>query len=450
MNQKIKLLMVLLICGLTLCGCKANGKAGADKPGTQGQKKDEKSVFAVDVIKVVRGEFNDYIKLYGSIQSKRNVKVFPDQNGKVANLYVKLGQTINKGTKLMDIDPSKPGMTYANSPVFAPVAGSITSLPFKIGETVSVQSAVASIGQLDSLEIVSNVAEKYISKMKEGLTVYITVDAYHDKTFKGITSEISPVVDEISRTLEVKSDIKDPNSKLLKPGMYADLKVVTEYKANTFKIPSECVMRRYGSTFVYVIAQIPTVVTNKDLDHLLQGATMEQQQILLKYFPRMLPPEIRSDIFEYTILKSLEEKPDEQQVLKDLYTYDKDKEMYVTQNKSFGAKEQKAWEIFIRLDRTYDLATPQKVRLDKSQDLDLRDLLIEKEFIDKEMLFAEKRIVNVGIEIDNKIEITKGLKQSEQVVYSGQSLLEDNARVKIVQTLNILTKEDSLINNASN
>ena len=63
MNQKIKLLMVLLICGLTLCGCKANNKAGADKPSAQGQKKDEKSVFAVDVIKVVRGEFNDYIKL---------------------------------------------------------------------------------------------------------------------------------------------------------------------------------------------------------------------------------------------------------------------------------------------------------------------------------------------------------------------------------------------------
>ncbi|MBR6200900.1 MAG: efflux RND transporter periplasmic adaptor subunit [Spirochaetales bacterium] len=444
MNQKIKILTVMMLCMAVLVGCKDKGNAAADKPGAAGQKKDEQSVFAVDVIKVVRGEFNDYIKLYGNIQSKRNVKVFPDQNGKVANLYVKLGQTVSKGTKLMDIDPSKPGMTYANSPVFAPVAGSVTSLPFKIGETVSVQSAVASIGQLDSLEVVSNVAEKYISKMKEGLQVYIDVDAYHDMTFKGVTSEISPVVDEISRTLEVKADVRDPNSKLLKPGMYGNMRVITEYKPNAFKIPSECVMRRYGDTFVYVIAQIPTMITNKDLDKLLQGATMEQQQILLKYFPRMLPAELRTDIFEYNILKALDGKPEDQEILKAIYTYDKDKEMYVTQNKSFGAKEQRAWDIFIAQDRTYNLSTPQKVRLDKTQDLDLRELLLEKEFIDKDTLFAEKRMVGAGIEIDNKVEITKGLKQDEQIVYSGQTLLEDNARVKIVQTLNILTKEDSL------
>ena len=444
MNQKIKILTVMMLCMAVLVGCKGKGNAAADKSGAAGQKKDEQSVFAVDVIKVVRGEFNDYIKLYGNIQSKRNVKVFPDQNGKVANLYVKLGQTVSKGTKLMDIDPSKPGMTYANSPVFAPVAGSVTSLPFKIGETVSVQSAVASIGQLDSLEIVSNVAEKYISKMKEGLQVYIDVDAYHDMTFKGVTSEISPVVDEISRTLEVKADVRDPNSKLLKPGMYGNMRVITEYKPNAFKIPSECVMRRYGDTFVYVIAQIPTMITNKDLDKLLQGATMEQQQILLKYFPRMLPAELRTDIFEYNILKALDGKPEDQEILKAIYTYDKDKEMYVTQNKSFGAKEQRAWDIFIAQDRTYNLSTPQKVRLDKPQDLDLRELLLEKEFIDKDTLFAEKRMVGAGIEIDNKVEITKGLKQDERIVYSGQTLLEDNARVKIVQTLNILTKEDSL------
>ena len=171
---------------------------------------------------------------------------------------------------------------------------------------------------------------------------------------------------------------------------------------------------------------------------------MEQQQILLKYFPRMLPAELRTDIFEYNILKALDGKPEDQEILKAIYTYDKDKEMYVTQNKSFGAKEQRAWDIFIAQDRTYNLSTPQKVRLDKTQDLDLRELLLEKEFIDKDTLFAEKRMVGAGIEIDNKVEITKGLKQDERIVYSGQTLLEDNARVKIVQTLNILTKEDSL------
>ena len=122
---------------------------------------------------------------------------------------------VTKGQTLLQIDPSRPGMIYSNSPVNSPISGTVTNLPFKIGETINVQTPVASIGNLDDLEIIANVSEKYFSKMKKGLKVIIDVDAYKDITFTGEITELSPVVDPASRMLETKITINESNLKLL-------------------------------------------------------------------------------------------------------------------------------------------------------------------------------------------------------------------------------------------
>ena len=53
-------------------------------------------------------------------------------------------------------------------------------------------------------------------------------------------------------------------------------------------------------------------------------------------------------------------------------------------------------------------------------------------------------MVNPGIEIDDKLEITDGLEPGERVVYQGQNLLEDGARVRVVDTVEPLTPEDTI------
>ena len=53
-------------------------------------------------------------------------------------------------------------------------------------------------------------------------------------------------------------------------------------------------------------------------------------------------------------------------------------------------------------------------------------------------MLMHERVIESGIQIDNKTEVIKGLLPDEEIVYSGQSLLENNAKVKIVQLLNIV------------
>ena len=49
-----------------------------------------------------------------------------------------------------------------------------------------------------------------------------------------------------------------------------------------------------------------------------------------------------------------------------------------------------------------------------------------------------------GIEIDNKLEITQGLEDGEEVVIRGQTLLEDKAKVKVIDRIQPLTKKDTI------
>jgi multidrug efflux pump subunit AcrA (membrane-fusion protein) len=57
---------------------------------------------------------------------------------------------------------------------------------------------------------------------------------------------------------------------------------------------------------------------------------------------------------------------------------------------------------------------------------------------------AEQRNVTPGIEVDNKLEIVSGLEPGEMVVYQGQTLLEDQARVRIIETVTPLTAQDEV------
>lgn len=432
MKKSYYLGIALLLFTIFIAGCKKE-----EKKSTGQTEMETQTLFAVDTIKVAKGEISDYIKLTGDVKSKRDVQIFPDQSGKIANIYVRLGQEVRKGQILVDIDPSKPGMIYSNSPVFSSVAGTITSLPYKIGETVNTQSPIANVGRLDELEIITYVAEKYISKMRENLPAFVTVDAYPDLTIKGYTYEISPVVDQQSRMLEIKINLNDPNFMLLKPGMHADLKIVTDRKFNTVKIPSTCITRRYGEAFVFVITEIPTEITNTGLEYLLNEAPEEEKEILLSYFPKKLPKSFRTDVFEYRLLKSLEKDAEGKGILESLYTYDKENETYQLKEETFSVAHEKAWKLLLSLGQKYTVTTPKEKKSSKVEDEALREIFIKKGMIEKSTKFVEKRVIKPGIEIDNKTEVNSGLLADEEIVYSGQSLLENNARVKVIQTLNI-------------
>jgi multidrug efflux pump subunit AcrA (membrane-fusion protein) len=212
--------------------------------------------FAVNTTLAVKGQIQDYISLSGDIWAGSTVDVYSDAAGKIAEIYTVVGKRINRGNPVAAVDPSRPGLTYRNSIVTAPISGMVIAVPVTVGMTISQAVPLARISGDGGLEIKLNVAERFISKMAMNLPCEITLDAWPGEVFHGSISEISPTVDLASRTMEIRVNVSNTNSKL-KQGMFAKVKIITEQKDNIVKIPASAMIKRFGEEYVYVIEKDP-------------------------------------------------------------------------------------------------------------------------------------------------------------------------------------------------
>src|SRR6056297_1584835 len=231
-------------------GVQAAGQGNSQGPGQGGE--EQQTVFAVSTIQSIRGQIKDYIDVNGDVVTKTKVDTYPDTAGKLSSLYVEVGDRVRKDQVIAEVDPSRPGMQFSASPVKAPISGMITSLPVQVGSTVSQQMTVAQVSKMDDLELRVHVAERFISKMQVGLSAEIRFEAYPSREFTGRVREVSPVVDPVSRTLELKISISD-GTDILKAGMFGEVKIITEEKLKVVKIPSDSLVRRFGDDFVFVV-----------------------------------------------------------------------------------------------------------------------------------------------------------------------------------------------------
>jgi len=213
-------------------------------------------VFAVNTVLAVEGHIQDYINFSGDIIAGSSVDVHPETAGRITQIYVSPGRRVNRGDRIAAIDPSRPGMSFRQSFVTAPISGTVIMVPAQVGMMVSQAVPLARIAGGGGLEIRLHVAERFISRMAMNLSCEITLDAWPGEIFYGSISELSPTVDLASRTMEVRVNVSDPSSRL-KPGMFARVRIITERKDNIVKIPAAAVMNRFGEQYVYVVEKDP-------------------------------------------------------------------------------------------------------------------------------------------------------------------------------------------------
>jgi len=249
-----KLIILGLILTLLFTGCERIKAAYGKKK--KGEMERELPVFAVNTTLTSSGQIQDYITLTGDIVAGSTVDVYSEAAGKVYELHVSVGSRVSRGSPVATIDPSRPGMTYKHSVATAPIGGTVVALPAQVGMTISQAVPLARISGGGALEIKLNAAERFISKMALNLPCEITLDAWPGEIFRGSINEISPTVDLVSRTMEIRVNVNNPGSKL-KQGMFAKVRIITEQKNNIVKIPISAAVSRFGEQYVFVVAKDP-------------------------------------------------------------------------------------------------------------------------------------------------------------------------------------------------
>lgn len=236
-----------------------DAQTAAAKPGAPGKDAAQPTVFPVSVTEAVNGDLNDYITVTGGVEAANQVDVYADTSGQLVKRYVTLGQYVRQNEVVAEVDPSRPGQNFVPNPVRAPIAGTITSLPADIGTRITQGVPVVRIATLGQLEIHTQVAERYIGAIRLGESGLVSLEPYPSESFAARVAELSPVVDPQTRTMDItlRFDRQDPR---VKPGMFAEIRIITNHRSNLVKIPSDAIVERDDRRFVFVVGGEGTVV----------------------------------------------------------------------------------------------------------------------------------------------------------------------------------------------
>jgi multidrug efflux pump subunit AcrA (membrane-fusion protein) len=235
---------------------------------------------AVETYEIVLRDIFKSIRVNGDVTTESSIDIYPDTSGKLANLKIKLGDKVLKNNIIAYVDPSLPGQDYSLSPVRSTIDGTVTVLPMKVGDKVTTQTSVATVGDLKTLQITSYIPERYISTLQNGLQADIVFDAYPNEKFKGVITSISPIMDINTRTLEITLTLTEHDERI-RPGMFASLQLITEQRINTLVVPAQALLSYYNEKVVYIInsenmAERRTITTGLTTDEsveVLSGLT---------------------------------------------------------------------------------------------------------------------------------------------------------------------------------
>ena len=237
------ILMAAAILSSALVSCKGKSEKTEKEEETE-------TIYAVNADIVQAGNLDDYLEFGGDVSSVSAVDVYPDAAGKISRIRVSVGDLVKKDQIIAYVDPSRPGMNYSENPVKAPISGRVTSFPPTIGTMVSQSYSIAKISDTDELQIKVNVAERFISRIRENQTAIVSFDAYSGVEFKARVFEVSPVLDTTSRTMLAKLKVEPADSRI-KAGMYARVKLITDTIEGAVVIPNDAIVYRDGKPYVF-------------------------------------------------------------------------------------------------------------------------------------------------------------------------------------------------------
>ena len=143
----------------------------------------------------------------------------------------------------------------SDSILTAPQSGIITEINGEVGETITSAVNFISIIASENFEIKANISEVDIAKVKIDDEVEITFDALGpDKKFTGSITEIDPAQTEISGVIYYKTTtIFTGNSVIIKPGMTANLDIITAQKDNAIIVPFQALKEKDEQKYVQIL-----------------------------------------------------------------------------------------------------------------------------------------------------------------------------------------------------
>jgi membrane fusion protein (multidrug efflux system) len=299
-----RLLPPLLLAAAALACNGAEGKT-KDDPAAAGPGGGGPPAMPVEVVAARTDTVVDAILATGQIEAFQAVELRPEIEGRIAEILVREGTPVGRGTPLFKVDDAELKAEVARAEAERDLArqslartkellgqkassqsgagagggdpaqhrGSVRAAQGAAGQTVvrpvyryrgerlvSLGDYVTTDTRLVSLQTVSpqraafQVPERYADQLKIGQRVTFRVAALPGKEFIGRVDFVDPVVQLPGRTITVKAVVPNPGREL-QSGMFIEARLATAVRPSAVVIPEDAVIPLQGSTFVWVITQ---------------------------------------------------------------------------------------------------------------------------------------------------------------------------------------------------
>jgi membrane fusion protein (multidrug efflux system) len=271
-------------------------KAMGGKPGGAAPR------LNADVYVVRSQNLDNTLFASGTLLASEEVELKPEISGRIVMLNIKEGQVVNQGTlllKLNDADlqaqlkklqmQTEPAskteqrlkqllaingvgqqdydiaLTQYNNiladidllkaqiektEIRAPFTGKIGLKNVSQGAYVTQGAVIASLQQITSLKVDFSLPEKYVSEVKQGETLHMSVDGFSEE-FSARIAAVEPKIDEATRTLRVRALVNNSKSQLY-PGAFAKINLNIS-SSDALMVPTNAIIPEARGKKVFVV-----------------------------------------------------------------------------------------------------------------------------------------------------------------------------------------------------
>ena len=145
---------------------------------------------------------------------------------------------------LAALDQAKLNLTYAT--IVSPISGIVISRSVDVGQTVAAALQAPTLftiaEDLTRMQVDTNVAESDVGKIKAGMPVTFTVEAYPQRVLPGVVRQVRDNALTLQNVVTYDAVVDVDNAeRLLKPGMTASVTFTYATRGNVLRLPNAAV-----------------------------------------------------------------------------------------------------------------------------------------------------------------------------------------------------------------
>lgn len=170
--------------------------------------------------------------------------------GRVSEIYIKVGEKVSQGQKLLTIQP----IFVGSSPVTIPslISGYVTKQNIVIGQSVTPETVLMEVSDSSKVLVRGVMYETpEVSKIKIGQKVHVSSSLLNDKPLPGVIQRMDGAFDSSSRTFNIYALVENPDHKLL-ANMQVRLAVEVSNPSDVLTVPVKAVLGDTGEQFIFV------------------------------------------------------------------------------------------------------------------------------------------------------------------------------------------------------